>query len=83
MLLAQGRSRAYISEELVVSEGTVKTHISHIYAKLGVHGRQEMFDLLLAGEEGEDRKRNGWLGVATRPASEKCDALRATDYAKR
>ena len=51
MLLAQGRSRAYISEELVVSEGTIKTHISHIYAKLGIHGRQEMFDLLLAEEK--------------------------------
>lgn len=48
MMLAQGRSRAYISEELVLSEGTVKTHISHIYTKLNVHGRQEMFDLLLA-----------------------------------
>ncbi|HIW75537.1 MULTISPECIES: helix-turn-helix transcriptional regulator [Gordonibacter] len=55
MMLAQGRSRTYISDELVVSEGTVKTHISHIYTKLGVHGRQEMFDLLLSGEEGEDR----------------------------
>lgn len=51
MLLAQGRSRTYISEELVVSEGTVKTHISHIYDKLGVHGRQEMFDLLLAQDD--------------------------------
>lgn len=50
MMLAQGRSRAYISEKLVVSEGTVKTHISHIYAKLGVHGRQEMFDMLLMRE---------------------------------
>lgn len=48
MMLAQGRSRAFISEELVLSEGTVKTHISHIYTKLNVHGRQEMFDLLLA-----------------------------------
>ena len=51
MMLAQGRSRAFISEELVLSEGTVKTHISHIYAKLNVHGRQEMFDLLLAEDE--------------------------------
>ena len=55
MLLAQGRSRAYISEELVVSEGTIKTHISHIYAKLGIHGRQEMFDLLLAEEKHADK----------------------------
>lgn len=52
MMLAQGRSRAFISGELVLSEGTVKTHISHIYAKLNVHGRQEMFDLLLTEEAG-------------------------------
>lgn len=54
MMLAQGRSRAFISEELVLSEGTVKTHISHIYTKLNVHGRQEMFDLLLL-EDSEDK----------------------------
>lgn len=57
MMLAQGRSRAFISEELVLSEGTVKTHISHIYTKLNVHGRQEMFDLLLA-EDSEAGKRS-------------------------
>lgn len=55
MMLAQGRSRAFISEELVLSEGTVKTHISHIYAKLNVHGRQEMFDLLLAEDPDAER----------------------------
>lgn len=56
MMLAQGRSRAHISNALVLSEGTVKTHISHIYAKLGVSNKQEMLDLLLANEEnGEDR----------------------------
>lgn len=53
MMLAQGRSRAYISEELVLSEGTIKTHISHIYTKLGVTNKQEMFDLLLKTEEQE------------------------------
>ncbi len=57
MMLAQGRSRAFISEELVLSEGTVKTHISHIYTKLNVHGRQEMFDLLLA-EDSEAGERS-------------------------
>lgn len=47
-LLAQGRSRSHISKALTLSEGTVKTHISHIYAKLGVSSKQEMIDLLLA-----------------------------------
>ena len=49
-LLAQGRTRAYIQEELVLSVSTVKTHISHIYAKLGVHDRQGVMDLVLKKE---------------------------------
>ena len=38
------RSRPYICEALYVSDGTVKTHISHIYRKFDVHGRQELLD---------------------------------------
>ena len=53
MMLAQGRSRSYISEDLVLSEGTIKTHISHIYTKLGVENRQQMFDLLLQESKSE------------------------------
>ena len=53
MMLAQGRSRSYISEDLVLSEGTIKTHISHIYTKLGVDNRQQMFDLLLQESKSE------------------------------
>lgn len=45
-LLAQGRTCSFVQEELVLAESTVKTHMSHIYAKLGVSGRQEMMDLL-------------------------------------
>lgn len=46
MLLAQGRTRNYISEELVLSINTVKTHIAHIYSKLEVADRQEMMSLI-------------------------------------
>ena len=46
-LLAQGRTRAYIQEELVLAENTVKTHVAHIYAKLAVKDRQAMIDVLL------------------------------------
>ena len=47
-LLARGRNRKHISEELVVSEETVKSHASSLYHKLGVHTQQELLDLVEA-----------------------------------
>ena len=38
-LLAGGRTTKQIAAELVVSVSTVDRHITHIYAKAGVHGR--------------------------------------------
>jgi LuxR family maltose regulon positive regulatory protein len=38
-LLAQGRSNQQIAQELVITIDTVKRHISHIFAKLGVQNR--------------------------------------------
>jgi len=40
-LLARGWDNARIAEELVVSEGTVKNHVTSIYAKLNVHSRAQ------------------------------------------
>ena len=45
-LFVTGRSMSYIAEELVVSTNTVKTHIRHIYAKCGAHGKQELIDMV-------------------------------------
>lgn len=45
-LLAKGRSMNHIMEDLVISEGTAKTHINHVYKKLGVHSRHELLDLI-------------------------------------
>lgn len=45
-LLAAGRSQRYIQETLVISEGTTRTHIKHVYQKLGVHRKQELIDLV-------------------------------------
>jgi LuxR family maltose regulon positive regulatory protein len=38
-LIAEGLSNPEIAEKLVLSVGTVKTHVKHIYGKLGVDDR--------------------------------------------
>jgi LuxR family transcriptional regulator, maltose regulon positive regulatory protein len=43
-LLAGYLSNSEIAERLTVSTGTVKTHIHHIYGKLGVDGRAEAIE---------------------------------------
>lgn len=48
MMLARGRDRAYIQEQLVVSRNTVKAHVKHVYAKLDIHTHQELIDLVEA-----------------------------------
>ncbi|MBC2889026.1 helix-turn-helix transcriptional regulator [Gordonibacter massiliensis (ex Traore et al. 2017)] len=45
-LLARGRNGAFIQEECRVTRNTAKTHIRHIYQKLGVHTQQELIDLV-------------------------------------
>ncbi len=39
--LAEGRSNREIAAALFVTQATVKSHLAHIYTKLGVTGRQE------------------------------------------
>ena len=39
--LAEGRSNREIADALYVTPATVKSHLAHIYVKLGVAGRQE------------------------------------------
>lgn len=45
-LLARGLDKDGISAELVISPLTAKTHIRNIYAKLGVHTRDELAQLI-------------------------------------
>lgn len=41
--LGRGHSIIYIAEKLFISESTVRTHVKHIYAKLGIHAKEELF----------------------------------------
>lgn len=44
-LALKGRTNERIAAELCVSKSTVDTHLRRIYAKCGVHSRQELIDL--------------------------------------
>ena len=46
LLLVRGRTRRAISESLSVSEETIKSHITNIYLKIGVHSREELITLM-------------------------------------
>lgn len=50
VLLAHGRNGRYIMDHLVISRNTAKSHIKHIYSKLGVHSHQELIDLATRGQ---------------------------------
>ena len=41
-LVAQGRSNREIAEAFVISEKTVKTHVGHLLAKLGLTDRTQL-----------------------------------------
>lgn len=45
-LIARGNTVARIAEQLIVSENTIRTHSKRIYAKLDIHKKQELVDLL-------------------------------------
>ena len=45
-LLTQGRGAPYIAEVEFIALNTVKTHIKHLYAKIGIHNREELLDLI-------------------------------------
>ncbi len=50
-LLVEGWPRQDICEALAISEGTVKTHASHIYAKLGIQSRQDLASVVFGRPE--------------------------------
>lgn len=44
--IARGYTVARTAEELIVSENTIRTHSKRIYAKLDVHKKQELIEML-------------------------------------
>lgn len=58
--LARGRNAQHIANALVISDGTARTHIMHIYQKLSVNSQQQLINLV----EGKIVKLRTGDGVA-------------------
>ena len=56
-LVAQGLSNAEIAERLFLTEGTVKTHVSHVFEKVEVRDRTQA--VIFAYDVGVVRPRTG------------------------
>lgn len=46
LFLAKGRNAQFISEQLNISAYTAKTHVYHIYQKMGVNSQQELITIV-------------------------------------
>ncbi|MDO5042497.1 MAG: LuxR C-terminal-related transcriptional regulator [Slackia sp.] len=55
LLLARGKSTSQIERELVIANGTVKSHTRRIYQKLGIHTKRELVDAIGTGHESNQR----------------------------
>ena len=79
-LVAEGLTNGAVAERLIMSEATVKTHLTRIYAKLAVANRTELAALgssLLTASGGADWV-GGWgpRGAARRPPLRPCPRRR-------
>lgn len=51
-LLLDGKSASEVADSMFIAQGTAKAHIRHIYQKLDVHDRNELFELMRTVDEG-------------------------------
>jgi LuxR family transcriptional regulator, regulator of acetate metabolism len=65
-MLAEGDTNAGIAQRLVVSEGTIKTHVKHILRKLGVQNRSQAVSCYFRTETASGERR--FAAAADRPA---------------
>lgn len=49
--LSEGWSIPAAARRLMVSQGTVRTHVKHIYAKLGIHSRDDLVEVIKMPDE--------------------------------
>ena len=55
--VAHGYTAVRIAEMLYVSDNTVRTHVKRVYAKLGIHRKGELLDMIdHAGEPATDKR---------------------------
>lgn len=54
-LVSKGYSKAAVATHLGISENTVREHSKHLYAKLGVHSRSELLDLVYQSDSESKR----------------------------
>jgi DNA-binding CsgD family transcriptional regulator len=68
-LVAEGLTNPQIAEQMFIARGTVKVHVSHIFAKLGLSNRAELAALATRRSAGGDHSL-GSLATAT-PSSDR------------
>ncbi len=44
--LGRGYNHGFVADKLYISENTVRTHVRHIYGKLGISSREELLELI-------------------------------------
>jgi DNA-binding CsgD family transcriptional regulator len=58
-LVAEGRTNREVAAALFLGQKTVETHLSHVYAKLGIRSRAELARVYKPGSEAAQQSSGG------------------------